>query len=156
MPLTDLQIKNLRPEPGKTARLYDQHGLYLEVSPTGRTYWRWKYRYAGKEKRLALGVYPKISLKDARLRCDEARKLLSTHVDPLRQRKKEKLLQTEQSGETFEKVGREPAPLSPAWTASPWPASWGIARPPSLPGTTCESTPRPEAVYRRFLSDFLW
>jgi integrase len=107
MPLTDLQIKNLRPEPGKPVRLYDQRGLYLEVSPTGRTYWRWKYRYAGKEKRLALGVYPEISLKEARLRRDEARKLLSTRVDPLQQRKKEKLLQTEQSGETFEKVGRE-------------------------------------------------
>jgi hypothetical protein len=107
MPLTDLQIKNLRPEPGKPVRLYDQHGLYLEVSPTGRTYWRWKYRYAGKEKRLALGVYPEISLKEARLRRDEARKLLSTRVDPLQQRKEEKLLQTEQSGETFEKVGRE-------------------------------------------------
>jgi integrase len=107
MPLTDLQIRNLRPELGKPVRLYDQHGLYLEVSPTGRTYWRWKYRYAGKEKRLALGVYPEISLKDARLRRDEARKLLSTRVDPLQQRKKEKLLQAEQSGETFEKVGRE-------------------------------------------------
>ena len=107
MPLTDLQIKNLRPEPGKPVRLYDQRGLYLEVSPTGRTYWRWKYRYAGKEKRLALGVYPEISLKDARLRRDEARKLLSTRVDPFQQRKKKKLLQAEQSGETFEKVGRE-------------------------------------------------
>jgi hypothetical protein len=107
MPLTDLQIRNLRPEPGNPVRLYDQHGLYLEVSPTGRTYWRWKYRYAGKEKRLALGVYPEISLKDARLRCEEARKLLSARVDPLQQRKKEKLLQTQQAGETFEKVGRE-------------------------------------------------
>jgi len=104
MPLTDLQIKNLRPKPGKPVRLYDQYGLYLEVSPTGRPYWRWKYRYAGKEKRLALGVCPEISLKDARLRRDEARKLLSTREDPLQQRKKEKLLQTEQSGETFERI----------------------------------------------------
>ena len=62
MPLTDLQIKNFRPELGKPVRRYDQHGLYLEVSATVRTYWRWKYRYAGNEKRLALGVYPEISL----------------------------------------------------------------------------------------------
>ena len=46
MPLTDLQIKNFRPELGKPVRRYDQHGLYLEVSATVRTYWRWKYRYA--------------------------------------------------------------------------------------------------------------
>jgi hypothetical protein len=52
-------------------------------------------------------VYPEISLKDARLRRDEARKLFSARVGPLQQRKKERLLQTQQAGETFEKVGRE-------------------------------------------------
>ena len=73
MPLTDLQIKNFTPEPGKKQRIFDGQGLYLEVSPTGRTYWRLKYRYARKEKVLALGVYPEVGLKDARLGRDEAR-----------------------------------------------------------------------------------
>ena len=107
MPLTEQQIRNFRPESGKKMRLFDGRGLYLEISPTGGTYWRWKYHYGGKERRLAIGVYPEISLKDARLRRDEARKLLSTGVDPVLQRKKDRLLQVERSGETFEKVGRE-------------------------------------------------
>ena len=107
MPLTEQQIKNFRPEPGKKTRLFDGHGLYLEISPTGGTYWRWKYHYRGKERRLALGVYPEVSLKDARLHHDEARKLLKTGVDPVLQRKKDRLVQVERSGETFEKIGRE-------------------------------------------------
>jgi hypothetical protein len=49
MPLTDLQIKNFRPEPGKKQRLFDGHGLYLEISPTGGTYWRWKYTLGGRK-----------------------------------------------------------------------------------------------------------
>ena len=77
MPLTELQIKNVKPRPGKTVRLFAARGLYLEISETGRRWWRLKYRYAGKEKRLSLGVYAKTSLKEARARCDEARKLLS-------------------------------------------------------------------------------
>lgn len=107
MPLTEQQIRNFRPQPGKKTRLFDEHGLYLEISPTGGTYWRWKYHFGGKERRLAVGVYPDLNLKNARARRDEARKLLSSGVDPVCQRKKDKLLQAERSGETFEKVGRE-------------------------------------------------
>jgi integrase len=107
MPLTDVQIRNLKPEPGKKLRLFDAGGLYLEVSPTGRTYWRLKYRYAGKEKVLALGVYPETSLKDARFRRDDARRLLRTGGDPAQERKKSKLLQTQLSEETFAKIGRQ-------------------------------------------------
>jgi Arm DNA-binding domain len=79
MPLTDLQIKSFRPEPGKKQRLFDGHGLYLEISPTGGSYWRWKYHFGGKERRRAIGVYPEVSLKDARLHRDEARKRRVTH-----------------------------------------------------------------------------
>jgi hypothetical protein len=107
MLLTDVQIRNLKPEPGKKLRLFDAGGLYLEVSPTGRTYRRFKYRYAGKEKVLALGVYPETSLKDARLRRDDARRLLSSGGDPAQERKKSKLLQAQRSEETFEKIGRQ-------------------------------------------------
>jgi hypothetical protein len=54
MPLTEQQIKNFRSKPGKKTRLFDARGLYLEISPTGGTYWRWKYHYGGKERRRAL------------------------------------------------------------------------------------------------------
>jgi hypothetical protein len=82
MPLTELQIKNAKPQPRKSVRLYDQRGLYLEISESGSRWWRLKHRYMGKEKRLSLGVYPETNLKRARERCDEARKLLSNGVDP--------------------------------------------------------------------------
>ena len=64
MPLPELQIKNVKPQPGKTVRLFDACGPYLEISETGRRWWRLKYRYTGKEKRLSLGVYPETSLKE--------------------------------------------------------------------------------------------
>jgi integrase len=66
----------------KDYKLSDEKGLYLLVTKTGRKYWRMKYRYLGKEKTLAIGVYPDVSLKDARVSRDEARKLLSQDIDP--------------------------------------------------------------------------
>jgi integrase len=107
MPLTELQIKNAKPLPGKSVRLFDARGLYLEVSAAGGRWWRLKFRYAGKEKRLSLGVYPETSLKEARARCDEARKLLSEGVDPSQQRKVDRLVRVERSEDTFEITGRE-------------------------------------------------
>lgn len=107
MPLTELQIKNVKPQPGKIVRLFDARGLYIEISETGRRWWRLKYRYSGKEKRLSLGVYPETNLKEARARCDEARKLLSDGIDPSQQRKVDKLVRAERSEDTFEKIGRE-------------------------------------------------
>ena len=65
MPLTDAAIKNAKPA-AKPRRLYDRDGLYLEVSPRGGKWWRLKYRFAGKEKRVSLGVYPEVNLKRAR------------------------------------------------------------------------------------------
>ena len=65
MPLTDTAIRNAKPGE-KPVRLFDGGGLYLEVSPAGGKWWRLKYRFDGKEKRLSLGVYPDVSLKDAR------------------------------------------------------------------------------------------
>jgi hypothetical protein len=61
--------------------------LYLEVSPAGGTWWRFKYGFGGKEKRLSLGVYADVSLKEARSRRDESRKLLSDGIDPAANRK---------------------------------------------------------------------
>ena len=65
MSLTIVTINHAKPK-GKTYRLYDEKGLYLEVTKAGGKLWRLKYRFGGKEKRLAIGPYPEISLKDAR------------------------------------------------------------------------------------------
>ena len=69
--LTDAKIRNAAPKQ-KPVKMTDSGGLYLEVHPNGSKYWRLKYRHAGKEKRLALGVYPGVSLKDAREKRDAA------------------------------------------------------------------------------------
>ena len=75
MPLTSTTIKNAKSE-AKPRKLFDERGLFLLVKPNGGKLWRFKYRFDGKEKLLSLGVYPDVSLKDARDRRDEARKLV--------------------------------------------------------------------------------
>ena len=78
-----------------------------EVAPKGGKWWRLKYRVGGKEKRLSLGVYPDVSLKDARERRDEARKLLANDVDPSAHRKAKKAAKNERAANSFEVVARE-------------------------------------------------
>ncbi len=73
MPLTDTAIRKAKPR-DKPRKLYDSRGLYLEIAPRGTKAWRFKYRFADKEKRISMGIYPEISLKLARRRRDEARK----------------------------------------------------------------------------------
>jgi len=106
MSLTDAAIKAARPS-DKTTRLYDSGGLYLEVKVSGAKYWRLKYRYAKREKRLALGVYPDTSLKLARERRDEARRLLGSGIDPSVARRAEKRSRATAAGNSFELVARE-------------------------------------------------
>ncbi|MCA8094512.1 integrase arm-type DNA-binding domain-containing protein [Burkholderia anthina] len=106
MPLTDAEIRNA-PAREKPYRLTDGSGMYLEVSPAGGKYWRFKYRFAGKEKRLALGVYPEVSGKEARLRRDEARRLLANGIDPGIERKVQKAATVERAANSFEAVARE-------------------------------------------------
>jgi integrase len=106
MPLTDTAIKNIKPS-GKANRFFDGGGLYLEVSPIGGKLWRLKYRFEGKEKRLALGAYPVISLKDARERRDEAKKLLAKGVDPGAVKKAQKAAKQERAANSFEVIARE-------------------------------------------------
>lgn len=118
MPLTDTAIKNAKPS-DKTARMFDGGGMYLEIAPAGGKWWRLKYRYDGKEKRLSLGVYPDVSLKDARQRRDDARKLLADGVDPGENRKAVKANKSERAANSFEVVAREWfARKSPGWAAS--------------------------------------
>ena len=100
MPLTDVVVRKTKPS-GKTCKLSDERGLYLEVSPSGNKWWRLKYRFDGKEKRLALGVYPDVGLKDARERRDEARKLLASGVDPGEHRKAQKRARTHEVSNCF-------------------------------------------------------
>ncbi|RYG59038.1 MAG: DUF4102 domain-containing protein [Alphaproteobacteria bacterium] len=104
MALTELQCKSAKPK-DKAYRLFDRDGLYLEVAPNGGKYFRMKYRVDGKEKRLAFGVYPDVSLKDARERRDEARKQMTKGVDPSAAKKAEKVSRA--GADSFEAVARE-------------------------------------------------
>jgi hypothetical protein len=106
MPLTYVIVRNAKPT-GKTRKLSDERGLYLEVSPTGSKWWRLKYRFDGKEKRLALGVYPDVGLKDARERREAARKLLASGVDPGEHRKAQKQTRIDDVSNSFEVIARE-------------------------------------------------
>ena len=90
--------------------------MYLEISPAGGKWWRWKYRYGGKEKRLSLGTYPDTGLAEAREKRDVARKLLASGIDPSEQRKAAKAAGEEQSSNNFEVIAREwHLKQSPSW-----------------------------------------
>ena len=114
MPLTNTAIQNAKPR-AKRYRLFDSQGLYIEVAPSGGKWWRLKYRILGKEKRLSLGVYPEVSLKDARGKRDQARRSLSEGADPIEARK----LQSIADGTSFEAVAREWfIKFAPGWSES--------------------------------------
>lgn len=106
MPLTDTAIRKAKPAE-KPHRMADSGGLYLEVSPAGGKLWRWKYRYGGKEKRLALGTYPDTGLKDARDKRDSARKLLADGTDPGEARKASKAAGEERAANSFAVIAAE-------------------------------------------------
>jgi integrase len=106
MPLTDTAIRKAKPT-DKTQRFFDGGGMYLEMPPTGGKLWRLKYRYAGKEKRLALGSYPEVSLAKAREKRDDARKLLAGGVDPSEHRKATKSIKAGLAANSFEVIARE-------------------------------------------------
>lgn len=106
MPLTATAVKQAKPKE-KSYKLSDERGMFLLVQPNGARYWRLKYRFAGKEKLLALGVYPEVSLKDARELRDEARKLLANGVDPSDLRRAKKAAISDAIENSFEAIGRE-------------------------------------------------
>jgi integrase len=107
MPLSDTTIKNAKPNPDKAYKLPDEKGMYLLVNPNGSKYFRLKYRFGGKEKVLALGVYPDTSLKQAREKRDEARKQLAEGIDPSENRKAVKSSKAESAANSFEIIARE-------------------------------------------------
>ena len=89
MPLTETQIRNLKPE-STPKKHFDGEGLFLYVTPAGSKLWRMAYRFEGKAKLLSFGKYPIVSLRDARARRDEAKSLLDKGVDPSAVRKQQK------------------------------------------------------------------
>lgn len=105
MPLSELKIRSAKPKE-KFYKLADGEGLYLHVAETGGKLWRFRYRFEGKEKLLALGAYPAISLLDARQKRDEARRQLAHGIDPGAVRKAQKQAKIEDT-ETIEVIARE-------------------------------------------------
>ncbi len=106
MPLSDLQIKQAKPG-SKDVWISDQMGLRLLVKPNGSKYWRLKYRFMGKQKTLALGVYPEVSLKAAREAVLAARVLLKAGVDPNQKKKQDKFLAQTAFDDRFELIAKE-------------------------------------------------
>lgn len=105
MPLSDITARQAK-YTGKPQKLSDEKGLFLLVNQSGK-YWRLKYRHSGKEKVLALGVYPEVSLKEARAKRDEARRLIAEGVDPGLARKQSKAANRLASENSFEVLARE-------------------------------------------------
>lgn len=122
MPLTDTRIRNTKPKP-KLYKLSDGGGMYLLVSPDGGRYWRLDYRFAGKRRTLALGVYPTVTLSEARVHREEARAALAKDIDPSVVKKVAQRAVRLSGENTFEAVAREwianqRGRLSPAYCAS--------------------------------------
>lgn len=106
MALTDIAIKNAKPHE-KTYKLSDSGGLYIEISPSGGKWWRFKYRFEGKESRISLGTYPEIGLKEARNSHAIERKKLANGINPSESRKTHKKNKEIINKNTFEVVARE-------------------------------------------------
>lgn len=104
--LSDAKVRNAKPKSARY-KIADGEGLFLLVMPSGSKYWRLKYFFAGKEKLLALGVYPEVTLADARQRRAEARKVLAAGEDPAEVRKETKRQDVFRTENTFEIVARE-------------------------------------------------
>jgi hypothetical protein len=105
MPLTDLAVRNAKLS-DKSFKLSDGFGLYLLITKTGK-YWRMNYRFAGKQKTLAFGTYPEVSLSNARDRVSEARKQLLNDIDPSLVKAVKKLSKLEAAENTFQAVANE-------------------------------------------------
>ncbi len=106
MALTDTQIRKVKTRE-KPFKLADEKGLFLLVNPNGSKLWRFKYRFAEKEKSLSIGMYPDVTLADARSKRDEARQLLADNVDPGMSKQLKKRARKLGPENSFEAVARE-------------------------------------------------
>lgn len=104
--LTDIKIRAAKPRP-KSYKLTDTNRMYLLVTPAGGKLWRWSYSFDGKQKGMAFGSWPKVSLAEARLRREEAAAILEGMRDPAVAKKLKKEVALEASRQTFERVARE-------------------------------------------------
>src|SRR6516165_1651872 len=107
MPLTDKQIRNASTTTGRVVKLSDGEGLQLWVTPAGAKLWNLAYRFDGKQRKLAIGPFPRVSLKDARQRRDEAKRQLGVGLDPSQQKRLAKLAETAQNANTFATIADE-------------------------------------------------
>lgn len=114
MALTDAKVRAAKPL-DKSYKLTDGDGMHLMVHTNGSKYWRLQYRFGGKQKMLALGVYPDISLAEAREKRDAARKLIANGFDPSEKRKEVKEEQQKEFN-TFEKVARDWHATNKKWS----------------------------------------
>lgn len=115
MALTDTAVKNAKPGP-KRKRLRDDRGLFLEISPSGGKWWRFRYTFQGKENMLSLGTYPEVTLAEAREKREVTRRLISQGIDPSVERKKEK---EGLDADSFEAIAREwHEKFKPQWTGN--------------------------------------
>ncbi|EDK5237464.1 integrase [Salmonella enterica] len=115
MSLTDAKIRAAKPDE-KPYKLADSGNMFLLVHPNGSRYWRLRYRFRGKERTLALGVYPDVSLSDAREKRDAARKLIAEGIDPCEQKRANKSLPD--TAQTFETVARQWHRSNKKWSES--------------------------------------
>ncbi len=106
MPLTDTLIRTLKPT-GTPKKYSDGGGLHLLIPPQGSKLWRLAYRFHGKQRTLAMGTYPAVSLADARRKREDAKKLLAAGVDPSQQAKLDKISKRVSSASTFNAVADE-------------------------------------------------
>lgn len=106
MPLTDVAIRNAKPRE-KQYKLSDGGGMFLLVAPNGNRFWRLAYRFEGKQKLLALGAYPLVSLADARAKRDDAKRLLLEGTDPGEQRKADRRQHRIDTASTFRVLAKE-------------------------------------------------
>jgi hypothetical protein len=106
MPLTDVAIRQAKPGP-KATKLSDEKGMFLLITPAGGKLWRFKYRFEGKEKLLAIGAYPAVSLSDARKRREDARALLAKGKDPSREKQRDKNRKRMEAADTFKAIAAE-------------------------------------------------
>ena len=116
MALTDTAIKSAKPT-DKPVKMTDGDGLYLLIHPNGGKWWRFDYRFDSKRKTLSMGVYPDVSLRDARNRRDAARKQIANGIDPGEHRKAHKSARADAVANSFEAVAREwYSKMRPTWT----------------------------------------
>lgn len=107
MALSDVEIRNAKPKKDKTYKLFDESGLFLTIPQSGSKLWRFRYQIAGKEKVLALGAYPNVTLKEARARRDDARRLLSEGSDPAMEKKRKTAAAMIAASNSFKAVADE-------------------------------------------------